>query len=84
MFQPDWREKRLGNVKKAMKFLEKYHWSSYNELIREKSPLSVLNRELFLKLFDTNIKRHREDLENWLKDYKKKDVVEKFKEFDLK
>jgi putative transposase len=70
LFQPNWRGGRIKNIKKAMRFLEKYKWSSYPEIVgkRNLSRPSV-NRELFFELFDTNEKRYEKDLAEWLGQY---------------
>lgn len=48
---PDWREKEIINHKKAMKFLENYRWSSFQDYIGIKNFPSVTQRDFILKLF---------------------------------
>lgn len=69
LYQRNWREKGVKNTKEAMKFLENYKWSSYPDIIGRENFGEVINKELFYKLFDTGPKKHKKDLENWLKDY---------------
>jgi putative transposase len=79
LFQPNWRENGIKDVKKAMQFLENYRWSNYRDIIKigngEFSKSS--NKKLFFEMFNTNEKRYKKDLTEWLACYEGD-----FKEFD--
>lgn len=59
---PEWRGGSVRNIKKAMKFLENYRWSSYLDYIGIKNFPSVTQRD-FLK---ENMKGHRREIRNWI------------------
>lgn len=48
--EPKWKENGIKNLKKSIRFLEQYKWSSYLDYIGKKAFPSVTNRELILKL----------------------------------
>ena len=69
LFQPDWREKGIKNLKKAFEFLENYQWSALLDLIGKENFPEVINKNLFYELFDTNEKQFKKDFIEWLKNY---------------
>lgn len=66
LFQSDWKEAGVKNTKRAMEFLEDYRWSSFFELNKRNDLSSIMNKKLFFEITDTNPKKHKKDLENWL------------------
>lgn len=64
---PEWRNKRIRDYKKAIKFLESYRWSSHLDYIGRKNFPSLTQREFLLKVFkgSTNYKRM---VASWLKE----------------
>ncbi|MBU3923015.1 transposase [Patescibacteria group bacterium] len=71
-WKPDWEIKKLTNqdIEKAMKFLEKYQWSSHLEYIGKRKNTSIINKEFLLDFFDgTN--SYKEFFIDYLKGYKK-------------
>lgn len=71
MFQSGWREDGIADPEKAVEFLENYPWSSFRELVKSVPSAPTTNRKLFFELFDTNEKRVREDLREWMHIYNK-------------
>ena len=67
LYMPLWREKRITNPEKALKFLESYRWSSYPDHAGKKNFPSVISSNLFKKLFGTP-KEYRESLREWIWD----------------
>lgn len=62
-----WREDGIKDIKKSIKFLENYKWSSYLDykgIIRSEN--KILNREKFLDYFE-NIKDFDSEIMEWLK-----------------
>ena len=49
LIEPKWKEKGIKNPKKAIKFLENYKWSSYQDYSNKKNFPSVTDREFILK-----------------------------------
>jgi len=81
LFQPDWREKGIKNLKKAFEFLENYQWSALLDLIGKENFPEVINKNLFYELFDTNEKQFKKDFIEWLKNY---DGEFNFEDFDIR
>lgn len=69
LFQSKWKEDGIKNVKGAMEFLEEYRWSNYRDLIGKGGGefSDVTNKELFFEMFETNEKRYKRDLEEWIR-----------------
>ncbi len=63
LIAPEWREKRLNNLNKAMTFLESYRWSSYLDYVGKNNFPSVTTREFLLEVFDGSkkFKKHTND-----------------------
>ena len=61
-----WKEKGIKDFKKAIRFLEKYIWSSYLDYKNTKrSQNKILNKEVFPEYFQ-NIKDFDADIKEWL------------------
>ena len=67
IYMPSWRNKKIGNPQRALKFLESYRWSSYLDHAGKKNLPSVISSNLFKKLFGTP-KEYRESLLEWIED----------------
>jgi len=69
LFQPGWKEDGIKDVKGAMKFLEEYRWSNYRDIIGKGNGefADVTNKELFYEMFQTNEKKYKKDLEDWIR-----------------
>jgi REP-associated tyrosine transposase len=70
LFQPKWKEDGIKDVKGAIRFLEEYRWSNYRDIIGKGNGefLDVTNKELFFEMYETNEKRYKSDLEEWIAD----------------
>lgn len=51
LIEPEWKDWKVKNPKKAIKFLEEYRWSSYWDYLGRENFPSVIEQEFFLKLF---------------------------------
>jgi putative transposase len=65
---PEWRNRELKNPREAIKFLEKYRWSSHLDYLGIKNFPSVTQREFLLNVFEGE-KGYKEAIENWLKSF---------------
>lgn len=74
LIQPEWREEKLLNYKKAIQFLESYRWSSHLDYLGKKNFPSVTNRDFLLNFFEGE-DGYRQALYEWLKD-KNKEIEE--------
>ena len=72
LWKPNWNEKGLDNkeIEQALRFLEKYKWSSHLEYLGKKQKLSVINKDFLLEFFD-GTKGYKEFFIDWLKNHKK-------------
>ncbi len=57
LIEPMWKEKGIKNIKQSVKFLNEYKWSG------------IMEKDVFLKLFDATEKQFKKDLINWLSDF---------------
>jgi len=64
---PGWRNKEIKNYKEAMKFLESYRWSSFQDYIGKKNFPSVTQREFLLEFFEGS-PNYKKDTLKWLKE----------------
>ena len=64
---PEWRENKISSPKKALEFLESYHWSSHLEYIGVKNYGSVLNKKVLNEVFDGSA-GYKKLVEMYLKD----------------
>lgn len=68
---PGWKERGIKNVRKAMKFLEGYRWSSFLDYLGKKNFPSITSREFLMDLMGGQ-KSCREFIEDWL--YQKREL----------
>jgi putative transposase len=66
LIMPEWRKREIGDYKKAMKFLEKYRWSSFPDYIGKKNFPSVTQREFLLEFFE-GPENYKKETQKWLK-----------------
>jgi putative transposase len=64
---PEWREKKLNDFTKAMKFLNSYRWSSHLDYLGKKNFPSVTQREFLLSFFGGH-KEYKLGMTRWLKE----------------
>jgi len=69
LIEPKWKEKGISNLKKVIKFLENYKWSSYPDYLGKNNFPSVTKRDFLLKVMGGE-KGCRNFVEGWVK-YKK-------------
>jgi len=67
LITPEWRERKLNNFAKAMKFLNSYRWSSHLDYAGEKNFPSVTQRDFLLEFFGGH-EQYRRDITDWLKE----------------
>ncbi len=73
LIEPKWREKGIKNAKKAIKFIENYKWSSYQDYIGKENFPSGTNRDFLLKVMGgkANLQSYIEDWIRYKIRYKK-------------
>lgn len=64
---PEWRERKVKKVKEAIKFVEKYQWSSLRDYLGMKNFPTVTEREFLIECIG-NSKRFLEEMCAWLQD----------------
>lgn len=79
LIEPKWKERGIRNPEKAVKFLEGYKWSSYQDYIGKKNFSSVTEREFMLETMGGE-QGCKESVENWVK---YKGEIRKFPELAL-
>ena len=70
---PEWRERKINNLAKAMKFLNSYRWSSYLDYTGEKNFPSVTQRDFLLEFFGSH-EQYKRGITEWLKELSLEDV----------
>ena len=75
LIAPEWREGEIKDYKKAIKFLESYHWSSYLDYIGKKNFPSVTQRKFLLDFFKGS-KEYKKDILRWLKEMEFENIKE--------
>lgn len=60
---PTWKEREIKDYQKAMRFLEKYRWSSFLDYIGKKNFPSVTSRNFFLEFFGGSENYQKETLQ---------------------
>jgi putative transposase len=68
LIYPDWVNNNVFNKEKALDFLRSYRWSSFADYFSERDFSSIVNRELFYDLFDTDHKKYQSELGGFLKE----------------
>jgi putative transposase len=64
---PEWRERKLKNFTKAMKFLDSYRWSSHLDYSGKKNFPSVTQRDLILESFGSHA-QYKSGITGWLQE----------------
>lgn len=64
---PEWRQRKLYNLKKAIEYLGTYRWSSHMDYLGKRNFPSVTNRSFLLNYFGGE-KKYKSTLYNWLKE----------------
>ncbi len=69
LFQKNWKEDGIKDVKAAMRFLEQYRWSNYRDIIGlgDGEFSKIANKELFFEIFETDEMRYKKELEEWMR-----------------
>ncbi len=69
LFQPGWKEDGIKDIKSAIKFLEEYRWSNYRDIIGKGNGefADTTNKKLFFEMFQTNEKKYKKDMEDWIR-----------------
>ena len=71
----EWRQRELENPKEAIKFLERYRWSSHLDYLGIKNFPSVTQREFLFNVFEGE-KSYRDSIEYWLKSFDLTEIKE--------
>lgn len=68
LFEPSWRAGEIKNLRRALKFLENYRWSSFLDYIGKKNFPSVTQRRFLLGLVGGE-KAYGADIKSWLRNF---------------
>jgi len=83
LIEPKWKEKGIARPEKAIKFLENYKWSSYQDYIGKKNFPSLTKREFMLKVMGGEV-GCKKWVEGWIKQKgKMKKLMKKFSHLNL-
>ncbi|MCL5071662.1 MAG: hypothetical protein M1308_12330 [Actinobacteria bacterium] len=64
---PEWRDRKINDINKAIKFLDSYRWSSHLDYSGKKNFPSVTQRE-FLMNFWSGPEEYRKSIVRWIKE----------------
>jgi len=65
LIEPKWKDLKVNNKLKAIEYLRKYKWSSYNDYIGDKIFPSVVQQEFFLNILGDK-KQCFKVIEDWI------------------
>ena len=65
---PEWRNRKMSNLKEAMRFLENYRWSSHLDYIGKSNFPSVTQRTFLLSYFNGSA-NYQKSIYNWMKEF---------------
>lgn len=80
LFFPEWRDRELKNLEKALKFLETYRWSSHLDYMGYKNFPSITKRDFLLRFFG-GPNEYKKSIYEWLKDLDLTDIHKSLLEF---
>jgi len=66
----EWREGKISDYKKAIKFLDSYRWSSYMDYTGQKNFPSLIKKDFILSRLGSEEKQKKEII-NWIKSFHK-------------
>jgi len=66
LIYPQWKEKGIKNINRAIKYIESYRWSSYPDYLGKENFPSLTNREFLLKIMG-GVKGCRNFVNTWLR-----------------
>ncbi|MEK7133340.1 MAG: hypothetical protein AAB771_01485 [Patescibacteria group bacterium] len=66
LIEPHWKEVGIKNLKKVYQFLENYKWSSFTEAANLNNHFTLINKKLFVELFDLEEKKLKDIFFEWL------------------
>jgi len=73
LIMPEWRQGKIQNYQKAIRFLESYRWSSHLDYLGIKNFPSITQREFLLKVFNGS-ENYKKNIHNWMKKINIKDI----------
>lgn len=73
LVSPEWRERKLKDFPKAIRFLENYRWSSHLDYLGHKNFPSVTQREFLLDWFNGTA-GYENKIKQWLKNLNMEDL----------
>lgn len=76
LWRNNWKEKKLtkSEINEALKFLEKYRWSSHLDYLGIKNFPSVINKKFLLEFFD-GANGYKKFFINWLEQYRENEEI---------
>jgi len=83
LIEPNWKEKGIGDLKKAINFVENYKWSSYQDYLGKKNFPSVTQRDFILEIMGGE-KNCKSWVDAWIKQKGEiKKIIEKYNQLAL-
>ncbi len=70
LIEPDWRQGKIQDYQKAIKFLNSYRWSGHLDYIGKKNFPSVTQREFLLDIFG-GAENYQKKIKKWLQEISK-------------
>lgn len=75
LIMPEWRERSIRDYRRALRFVDKYRWSSHPDYAGKKNFPSVTQRDFLMKVFG-NPEQYQRHFEKWLKAFNLESVRE--------
>lgn len=69
----NWKNDGIPNVDNALEFMEQYRWSGYGGTVGRQNFLEITNRDLFYETFNTDSRKYKEEVKEWLEEKRYKD-----------
>lgn len=68
LFMPEWRNQKISDVDRALRFLASYRWSSYMDYIGKKNFPSLIQRNFLSQIYrsPTSIVNYKKEMTEWL------------------
>jgi putative transposase len=78
LIEPEWRERKIKDFKKTMKFLDQYRWSSHLDYLGKTNFPSIIQRNFLLGIFEGE-RGYERAIKSWLKQLE----IKRYREFIL-
>ena len=70
LLMPEWREQKIKNLHKALRFLETYNWSSYLDFIGKKNFPEVIKKDFLSEIYHHRTAlQYKQNIREWLSEF---------------